>query len=81
VLTQKQILEYAIVGVTKEIDDLEKTVNKGKQFLLQYEKNENPKTPKTPQEIKTIIQEKKAEIEKLANLKNEMKWALTEFEQ
>ena len=80
-LEQKQILEYAIIGVTKEIDDLEKAVSQGKQFLLQYEKGQTPKTPKTPQEIKSIIQEKKAEIEKLAELKNQMKWALSEKEQ
>lgn len=80
-LNQKQILEYAIIGVTKEIDELEKTVNQGKQYLLQHEKGQNPKTPKTPQEINAIIDEKKTEIEKLAKLKDELKWALVEFEQ
>lgn len=80
-LEQKQILEYAIIGVSKEIDDLEKAVNRGKQFLLQYERGQKPKTPKSPQEIKEIIQKKRVEIEKLADIKNEMKWALTEYEQ
>ena len=75
------MVEFAIQGVTAEIDKLEKTVNQGKQFLAQYENGQQPKTQKTPQEIKTIIQEKKAEIEKLLKIKNNYKWLLVENEQ
>ena len=75
-MREKVILEYAIKGIMAEIDVLEKTINQGKQFLLQYEKGQTPKTPKTPQEIKDIIQRKKAEIEKLVKLKDELKWDL-----
>lgn len=77
-MLDKKILEYAIVGVAKEIDELEKTINQGKQFLKQYENGEKPKTPKTPFEIQAIIQEKKAKIEELAKFKDDLKWQLAE---
>lgn len=75
-LTEKQILQYAIKGLTADIDELEKTVNKGKQYLLQYEKGEQPKTPKSPDEIKAIIAEKQVEIEKLSEIKFDLKWKI-----
>lgn len=80
-MTDKQIIEYAIIGVAKQIDDLEKTVNQGKRFLLEYEKGQQPKTPKTPQEIKAIIQEKNTEIEKLCKIKSDLQWRLVVDEQ
>lgn len=80
-LNQKQVLEYAIKGINADIDELEKSINQGNKFLQQLENGEKPKTPKTAFEIKQVIQEKKSEIEKLAKLKDDMKWALTENEQ
>ena len=80
-MTHKTILEYAIIGVAKEIDDLEKAINQGKRYLLEYERGEQPKTPKSQHEIKVIIQEKKAEIERLAKIKDDLKWELIEIEQ
>lgn len=80
-MTDEQIIEYAIIGVTKEIDDLEKTVNQGKRFLLEYEKGQQPKTPKSPQEIKAIIQDKKTEIERLCKIKSDLQWRLVVDEQ
>lgn len=79
-LEQKQVLEYAIKGINAQIDELEKTINQGKQFLKQYENGEKPKTPKAPHEIKKIIQEKKDEIEKLAKDKNELYFMLDELQ-
>ena len=79
-LEQKQIIEYAIVGIIAKIDELEKTINQGKRFLLEYEKGEKPKTPKMPHEIKAVIQVKKEEIEKLAQHKNELYFMLDELQ-
>ena len=79
-LNQKQIIEYAIKGIATQIDELEKAINQGKRFLLEYENGEKPKTPKTPHEIKQIIQEKKDEIEKLSKEKNELYFMLDELQ-
>ena len=75
-MKDKAIIQWAIKGLAAEIDNLEKTVNQGKQFLLQYEQGQKPKTPKTPFEIKAIIQEKKAEIEKLHKMKSDLQWQI-----
>lgn len=79
-MNQQTILEYAIKGIVTEIDELEKTINQGKQYLKQYENGEKPKTNKSEYEIHVIIRKKKDEIEKLAKLKDEMKWQLAEIE-
>lgn len=76
-LTQKQILEYAVKGIYADIDKLEKDINKGKQLLLQYERGQQPKTPKTPQEIKDIISDKNAEIEKLSKVNFDLRWKIS----
>lgn len=80
-MLDKKLLDYAIKGVAAEIDTLEKDINRGKQYLLQYERGEKPKTSKSEYEIHDIIKEKKAEIEKLAAYKDDLKWKLVDFEQ
>lgn len=76
-----KILEYAIKGINAEIAELEKVINQGNQYLKQIENGEKPKTTKTPYEINVIIRKKKAEIEKLANDKDAIKWQLAELEE
>ena len=71
-----ELMKWAVKGLSAEIDELEKTVNQGKRYLLEYEKGGTPKTPKTPDEIRQIIQEKQAEIEKLDKMKFDLKWEL-----
>ena len=75
-LTENQILEFALKGIDADIDELEKTINQGKRLLLEYERGQKPTTPKTPQEIKDIIQEKKTEIEKLSKIKSDLQWKM-----
>lgn len=72
----KDIYEWAIKGLTAEIQELEKTVKQGRRYIEQIERGEKVKTPKTPQEIKAIINEKQAEIEKLEKLKFSLKWEM-----
>lgn len=79
-LNEKKVLEFAIKGIIAEIDEKEKSINQGKQFLLQYENGEKPKTPKTPYEINVIIRKKKEEIEQLAKYKNELYFKLDELQ-
>lgn len=71
-----ELMKWAVKGLSAEIDELEKTVSQGKRYLLDYEKGGQPKTPKTPDEIRQIIQEKQAEIEKLDKMKFDLKWEL-----
>lgn len=71
-----ELMKWAVKGLSAEIDELEKAVNQGKRYLLEYEKGGKPKTPKTPDEIREIIAEKKAEIEKLDKMKFDLKWEL-----
>lgn len=71
-----ELMKWAVKGLSAEIDELEKTVNQGKRLLLEYERGQTPTTPKTPDEIRQIIREKQAEIEKLDKMKFNLKWEL-----
>lgn len=75
-MKQTELIEWAIKGLMAEIDGIEKAVNQGKQYLLQYEKGQQPKTPKTPDEIRQIIQEKQTEIERLYKMKQDLVWEI-----
>ena len=75
-MNQTELMKWAIKGLMAEIDGIEKAVNQGKQYLLQYEKGQQPKTPKTPDEIRQIIGEKKAEIERLYKMKQDLTWEI-----
>lgn len=75
-MKQDELLKWAVKGIMAEIDGIEKTVNQGKQLLLQYERGQKPKTTKTPDEIREIIQEKKAEIERLDKMRFDLTWEI-----
>lgn len=75
-LNQNQILEYAIKGLTVEIEELEKAVNKGYELVKQIENGEKVKTPKTKFEILEICRAKKAEIERLDKERFELSFEL-----
>lgn len=80
-LEQKQILEYAVKGINKDIEELDKAARKGGQMIDAYYKGETLKTKLSIYEIENIYREKKAEIEKLEQMKNELKWQLSELEE
>lgn len=80
-LGQKQILEYAVKGINKDIEELDKAARKGGQMIDAYYKGETLKTKLPIYEIENIYREKKAEIEKLDQMKNELKWQLSELEE
>lgn len=75
-LSQKQIIEYAIKGIAAEIDALEKDIQKGYQLVNKIENGEKVKTTKTKLEILEICRTKKAEIEKLDKERFDLKWSL-----
>lgn len=80
-MIDEKMVKFAIKGIEAEIDELEKSINRGKQFLLQYENGQKPKTSKTEYEIKSIILNKKSKIEELAKIKSDYEWLLVENEQ
>ena len=67
-LNQQTILEYAIKGVDAEIAEIEKSISKGKKIIKEDESK--------LYDVQPIINIKKAEIEKLVKLKDEIKWQL-----
>lgn len=75
-MNETELMKWAVKGLSAEIDELEKTVNQGKRYLSEYEQGGKPKTPKTPDEIREIIRDKQAEIERLDKMKFDLKWEL-----
>ncbi len=73
-MEQKEIIAWAIKGINVEIQELEKTIKQGNKYLLQIERGESVKTPKTAAEIKAIVAEKTAEMKKLERAKFELTW-------
>ena len=78
-MKQIDVLRWAVKGLRAEIDRLEKDVNVGKRLLLEYEKGGQPKTKKSPQEIKVIIAAKQAEIERLDRERFYMEWNILDL--
>lgn len=64
-MTQKEVYEWAIKGIRAEVEKLDNDIRTGYRLLEQYERGEQPKTPKSPSEIRAIIQSKREEIEEL----------------
>lgn len=61
----KEIYEWAIRGLRAEVEKLGNDIFNGKRLISEYEKGGKPKTPKTKEEIREIINRKEAEIEEL----------------
>ena len=78
-LNQIDILDFAIKGVNADIEKLEQSIKKGRNLLKEYENGVTFKTKKTPYEIQEVIQKKKAEIEDLKQIENELQWQLLEL--
>lgn len=80
-LSYKQILEYAVKGITAEIENLEKDVKQGYKFIDQIDNGEIPKIKKSKYEILDICQEKNNEIKKLEKECFELRWEISELDQ
>lgn len=73
-MKRKELLTWAIKGLSAEIDELDKSVQKGKKYLEEHRKGGQPKTPMTPEEIKKVISEKKKQIELLDKKRFDLSW-------
>lgn len=78
-MTEKQIYEYALKGITADIEQLDKDIRQGYKYIEQIDKGEKVKTPKTKQEILDIIKAKKQEMENLEKEKFNIKWHLADL--
>lgn len=78
-LNDIQIIEYAVKGITAEIEELEKTIRKGYALVKQIDNGEKVKSSKSRYEILEICREKKSEIERLDRERFELRFALSEF--
>lgn len=73
-LSQKEIYDYALKGISAEIERLERDIRQGYRYIEQIDKGEKVTTPKTKLEIIEICRKKKAEIERLDKEKSDIKW-------
>lgn len=73
-MEQKELLDWAIKGITAEISGIEKSIRKGKQYLELYRNGGFPKTGKTPDEVRKIISEKQKQIEILDKKRFDLSW-------
>jgi hypothetical protein len=73
-MEQKELLTWAIKGLSAEIDELDRTIRKGKKYLEEHRQGKQMQTKKTPEEIKNIIQEKKKQIELLDKKRFDLSW-------
>lgn len=76
-ITELEIKEFAILGFTTKIKEAEKAIKKG-QIILSNRANgiKKDKSPLTDEGIEKVIQEKKIEILKLSDKKNQIEWEL-----
>jgi hypothetical protein len=73
-MERKELLSWAIRGLSEEIYELEASIQRGKKYLEVYQNGGQPKTKKTPEEIKKIILEKKKQIEILDKKRFNLSW-------
>lgn len=76
-ITELEIKEFAILGFTTKIKEAEKAIKKG-QIILSNRANgiKKDKSPLTDEGIEKVIQEKKIEILKLSDKRNQIEWEL-----
>jgi hypothetical protein len=77
-MTDKNLIEWAIKGLSAEIDKLEKNVHQGYRLLNDLQNGKPIKSPLNADEIQFVINQKKEEIEKLYNEILDLRWRLTE---
>jgi hypothetical protein len=75
-MERKELLTWAIKGLSAEIEELEKTIRKGEKHLDEYRNGKQPKSKKTPEEIEKIIFEKKKQFEILVKKRFDLSWEL-----
>ena len=76
-MKKEELFEYAIKGISADIDKLEKSVREGERFLIEIANGKQPKTKLSAEEIKQIIRQKRNEIEELSKKHFDLRWELS----
>ena len=71
-MKKEELINYAMKGILADIRELEKQVEKGKQYLRMIENRE---------EIQAVIAQKREEIEKLDRMRFDLQWELSNPEE
>lgn len=80
-MIDKEIIEYAIIGLSSEIDKSQLTIFRANNYICNLEEGKRVKTPKTIDELKEIQNKHYKIIHDLFNKKEELLWLLaTEYE-
>lgn len=58
-MNEKELIKWAVAGINAKINELGDDIFKGRKYL------QNGKSPKTPDEIRAIIESKENEIDEL----------------
>lgn len=76
-IDEKIIKEYAIKGLTNEIQELDRKIRKGCKYLDERANgNKVDKSPLTDYELNAKVNELIKEMKKLEDMKNQIKWEL-----
>ena len=75
-MKKEELINYAMKGILADIRELEKQVEKGKQYLRMIENREEIPTKLSMSEIQAVIAQKREEIEKLDRMRFDLQWEL-----
>ena len=80
-MIDKEIIEYAIKGLSSEIEKSQLTVYRANNYICSLEEGKRVKTPKTIDELKELQKKHYKIIDDLSIKKEELLWLLaTEYE-
>ena len=80
-MLDKEIIEYAIKGLSSEIEKSQLTVARANNYICSLEEGKSVKTPKTIDELKELQNKHNKIIHDLFIKKEELEWLLaTEYE-
>lgn len=80
-MRKEELINYAMKGILADIRDLEKQVEKGKQYLRMIENRGEVPTKLSINEIQAVITQKREEIERLDRMRFDLQWELNNPEE
>lgn len=75
-MTAKEILKYAAKGITAEMQEIEKEIKQGYNYIKQIDDGEQVKIKLNKYEILDIIAEKEDQMKKLEKERFAIKWQI-----
>lgn len=75
-MTAKEILKYAVKGITAEMQEIEKEIKEGYKYIKQIDDGEQIKIKLNKYEILDIIAEKEDQMKRLEKERFAIKWQI-----